>query len=279
MTTLNLIGAGRVGCTLGTLWGRNGVFEIQDVLTTHSETAQAACTAMGAGRPVNSMHDMRPAEVWMVAVPDADIDGVATELAEAIGRKTPAQPPVVFHCSGAQDASRLHRLSELGWHTASAHCILSFTQPMVALEQFAGTACALEGEPRACTELEAAFARIGAHCFRLKPEDKVLYHAAAVFATNFLPVLQSVAEAAWLKCGVPPELLTSLRANLLRFSVDNITRLGPAGALTGPAARGDVRAIATQAEIVRAWDPSSADAYSALSALALRLAGHDARVP
>jgi len=56
--------------------------------------------------------------------------------------------------------------------------------------------------------------------------------------------------------------------------VANITHLGPQGALTGPAARGDVAAIARQAQAVGAWDEKAGDAYQALSALALRLAGH-----
>jgi predicted short-subunit dehydrogenase-like oxidoreductase (DUF2520 family) len=54
--------------------------------------------------------------------------------------------------------------------------------------------------------------------------------------------------------------------------VANITRLGPAGALTGPAARGDVAAIARQAQAVAHWDAEAGAAYAALSALALRLA-------
>jgi predicted short-subunit dehydrogenase-like oxidoreductase (DUF2520 family) len=93
-----------------------------------------------------------------------------------------------------------------------------------------------------------------------------------VFATNFLPVLQSVAEDAWLASGVPQDLLPDLRASLLNNAVANITRLGPAGALTGPAARGDVAAIATQAQAVIQWDAQAGAAYEALSALALRLA-------
>jgi predicted short-subunit dehydrogenase-like oxidoreductase (DUF2520 family) len=95
-----------------------------------------------------------------------------------------------------------------------------------------------------------------------------------VFATNFLPVLQSVAEDAWRATGVPEALLPHLRASLLNNAVANITRLGPQGALTGPAARGDTAAIARQAAAVGAWDEKSGAAYVALSDLALRLAGH-----
>ena len=272
MTTLNLIGAGRVGRTLATLWARHGVFEIQDVLTSSLASAQAACSAMGAGTAVATLQAMRPADVWMVAVQDARIAEVASALAATQPSGTAA--PIVFHCSGAQNASSLQPLADAGWRTASAHCILSFADVGVAVRQFAGTACALEGDTTACETLRVAFDAIGAQTFGVASADKVLYHAAAVFATNFLPVIQSVAEAAWTRTGVPAHLLPHLRATLLRNAVDNITRLGPAGALTGPAARGDVAAIERQAAVVKAWDTPSGDAYQALSALALRLAGH-----
>lgn len=272
VTTLNLIGAGRVGRTLATLWARFGVLEIQDVLTSRLASAQDACTAIGAGTAVATLQAMRPADVWMVAVQDARIAEVASALAAS--QTSGATRPIVFHCSGAQNAGSLQPLADQGWRTASAHCILSFANVEAATQQFAGTACALEGDAGACAALEPAFQSIGGQCFRVAAEDKVLYHAAAVFATNFLPVLQSVAEAAWVRSGVPPALLPQLRANLLRNAVDNITRQGPAGALTGPAARGDVAAIERQAAVVHAWDAPSGDAYQALSALALRLAGH-----
>lgn len=272
MTTLNLVGAGRVGRTLATLWARHGVLEIQDVLTSNPESAVAACAALGHGRPVAWLGDMRPADVWMVAVQDARIAAVAATLAAAhLGGAT---SPIVFHCSGAQNAGSLQPLADMGWRTASAHCILSFAEVEAAVQQFAGTACALEGDASACAALEAAFQAIGGQCFRVAGEDKVLYHAAAVFATNFLPVLQSVAEAAWTRSGVPPDLLPQLRTQLLRNAVENLTRQGPAGALTGPAARGDVAAIERQAAVVHTWDAPSGDAYRALSTLALRLAGH-----
>lgn len=271
MTTLNLIGSGRVGQTLATLWQRQGTFVLQDVLTTSLASAQRACAAIGAGTAVANLGTMRPADVWMVAVPDAQIAAVAQALAASANGNTAA---TVFHCSGAHSAELLAPLSAQGWHTASAHCILSFANATAAMAQFPGTPCALEGDAQAQAQLEPAFTAIGAQCFRVASADKVLYHAAAVFATNFLPVLQAVAEEAWQATGVPAHLLPQLRASLLRNAVENITTLGPAGALTGPAKRGDLGAIARQAQVVGAWDGLSGDAYQALSKLALRLAGH-----
>jgi predicted short-subunit dehydrogenase-like oxidoreductase (DUF2520 family) len=163
-------------------------------------------------------------------------------------------------------------LAALGWQVASAHCILSFASAAAALRQFAGTPCALEGDGAACAVLRPAFSAIGARCFDVASENKLLYHAAAVFATNFLPVLQSTAEDLWRATGVPADLLPALRASLLHNAVANITALGPQAALTGPAARGDVQAIERQGAAVAAWDAQAGAAYATLSALALRLA-------
>ncbi|WP_394789825.1 Rossmann-like and DUF2520 domain-containing protein [Rhodoferax sp.] len=267
LKTLNLVGSGRVGQTLARLWHGHGSFVVQDVLTTSEASAQAACAVIGAGTPVAQLQAMRAADVWMVATPDAVIAGVARTLAAA-----GLAPATVFHCSGALGSVELASLAAQGWQTASAHCILSFAAVDAAVQQFPGTACALEGNADACEWLRAAFSDIGAQCFAVASEHKLLYHAAAVFATNFLPVLQSVAEAAWQSSGVPDALIPGLRATLLQNAVANITRLGPAAALTGPAARGDTAAIARQALAVQAWDPQAGAAYEALSALGLRLA-------
>ena len=295
--TLNLVGAGRVGQTLARLWTQTGVFAVQDVLTRSPASARAACGFIGAGEPVHSLDMMRPADIWLIATTDAHIaasakalaahaspwansaaaslsrqTGLANAAVTGLAVSTPC--PTAFHCSGALGADQLAPLAALGWHTASAHPILSFATPQAACAQFAGTPCALEGDPAARALLQDAFTAIGAQCFEVRSQDKLLYHAAAVFATNFLPVLQSVAEDAWRATGVPEALLPHLRASLLHNAVANITRLGPQGALTGPAARGDTGAIARQAAAVGAWDEKAGDAYRALSALALRLAGH-----
>jgi predicted short-subunit dehydrogenase-like oxidoreductase (DUF2520 family) len=268
---LNVIGGGRVGQTLAHLWAKSGPWAVQDVLTTHRGTAQAAVAFIGAGKAVAHLADMRPAPLWLLATPDAQLHQAARDLANA---QRNAAPAVAFHCSGALASTALAPLTALGWQVASAHCILSFASPAVAVAQFAGTPCALEGDPAVTAVLHSGFEAIGARCFNVASADKQLYHGAAVFATNFVPVLQYVAESLWHASGVPPAVIADLRASLLRNAVANITALGPQAALTGPAARGDTAAIERQALALSAWDPSTGAAYDALSTLALRMAGH-----
>ena len=280
--TLNLIGAGRVGQTLAHLWTRHGVLRVQDVLTRSPDSARTAldfiAPDVSMARAVAQIADMRPADIWLLAVPDAQIAACAQELA-AHARQRGDSPALAFHCSGAQSAELLAPLRELGWSVASAHPVLSFASAQSAVAQFAGTPCALEGESAACDTLRPLFTAIGAACFDLRSQDKVLYHAAAVLATNFAPVLQALAEDAWRATGMPDALVLRLRERLLRNLVDNIAALGPQKALTGPAARGDFAAIARQADVVADWDPQAAAAYRALSALALRMAGHATEPP
>lgn len=269
MKSLNLIGGGRVGRTLGRLWHASGSYRVQDVLTHSARTAEEAVDFIGAGRAVAALADMRAADVWMLAVPDRQIAAVAAALAHSAGA---GQPALAFHCSGALASSALAPLRACGWQVASAHCVLSFADPATALLQFAGTPCALEGDPAAVSKLETSFARIDAQCFALAAEHKLLYHAGAVFATNFLPVLQALAQQLWHDSGVPADVATRLGTTLLQNAVDNILALGPAGALTGPAARGDLALVEQQGQAVAQWDATAGQAYAALSQLAARLA-------
>jgi predicted short-subunit dehydrogenase-like oxidoreductase (DUF2520 family) len=269
MPTLNLVGCGRVGKTLAHLWHARQVLQIQDVLTTSVASAAQAVAFIGAGHAVPTLAQMRPADLWLLAVPDRQIASSADEMANVFAAQAPA---TVFHCSGAVGASALASLRERGWQVGSAHCILSFASPASAVRQFAGTPCGIEGEAAAIARLQPIYAAIGAKCFVLAADKKLLYHAAAVFATNFLPVLQTVAEDLWQSSGVPTELLPHLRSSLLRNAVDNLLALGPAGALTGPAARGDAELVSRQGQAVTQWDPAVGAAYKALSELAMRLA-------
>jgi predicted short-subunit dehydrogenase-like oxidoreductase (DUF2520 family) len=179
---------------------------------------------------------------------------------------------IVFHCSGALASDVMVPLHARSCELASAHCIMSFSAPSSAVTQFTGTPCALEGDIAATKVLQSAFEAIGANCFDLAAEHKILYHAAAVFATNFLPVLQVVAADLWQSTGMPKELIAPLNASLLQKAVQNIAMQGAAKALTGPAARGDTELVALQGKAVIDWHSEAGAAYVALSQLAARIA-------
>lgn len=269
MRTLNLIGCGRAARTLARLWHEAGVLAIGDVLTTSADSARAACAGVGAGTPADGLDAMRPAALWLLGVPDRAIAAVAQALA-ASGRVRAGDG--VFHLSGFTSSSALAPLADAGARIASAHPVMSFADPAIAVRRFAGTPCGIEGEASLAAELDALFSAIGGTCFALDGEHKPLYHAGSVFASNFLVVVLDVARKAYVDAGVPAEMADRMLAAIARGALDNVLALGARDALTGPAARGDHDVLAAQQAAVARWDADSGEAYAALTALALRLA-------
>ncbi len=269
MTTFNVIGCGRVGQTLAALLHQRGQVLVQDLYSRSFSSAEQAATFVGAGQPAANLADMRAADVWLLSVPDAQVGAAAQALAEAQGAKLAGA--IVFHNSGFLSAAELQPLQALGCHVASAHPVLNFASPDTGVRQFAGTPCGLEGDAAALAWLHTALSAIGGRCFEIASADKPLYHAAAVFSSNFTVVLQGIAQDAWQSAGVPPELMRPLTEALLKSTVDNVLAMGPAQALTGPAARGDTAVVQAQGEVVKRWSAPAGEVYKTLSELASQL--------
>jgi predicted short-subunit dehydrogenase-like oxidoreductase (DUF2520 family) len=269
LTSFNVIGCGRVGQTLAALLHQHGHVQVQDLYSRSFSSAEQAAQFVGAGQPVANLADMRAADVWLLSVPDAQVAAAAQALATAQG--TQLAGSVVFHNSGFLSAAELQPLQALGCHVASAHPVLNFASPDTGVRQFAGTPCGLEGDAAALAWLHTAFSAIGGRCFEIASADKPLYHAAAVFSSNFTVVLQGIAQDAWHSAGVPPELMRPLTEALLKSTVDNVLTMGPAQALTGPAARGDTAVVQAQGEVVQRWSAPAGELYKTLSALAAQL--------
>ena len=272
MQCVNVIGAGKVGRTLMSLTRDAGGYTLGDIASRDAESANAAVAALAAGRAVASFTDLRPADLWFLTVPDDAIADVARVLAATPGLAASHGPhPVAVHCSGFLSSEALCPLRDLGWMTASCHPVLSFADPDLAARQFPGSLCGIEGDAGAVARIEAFIAAIGGRTFAVNAEKKALYHAAAVFSNNFTVVLQAIAVEVWREAGVAPDIASELCASLLGSAADNVAALGPAGALTGPAARGDRNVLEIEEQSLAGWQPDAADLYRDLSRLARTL--------
>lgn len=235
MQTLNIIGAGRLGQTLGRL-ARLAGYDIGSVLCRSVAAAEAACAFIGAGTPHTGLQQLCPAGLTLLAVPDGEIAVVAAALAK-VGRMQPGQ--VVFHASGAGEAALLTPLAEQGVLCASLHPAFSFAEPARAVQGFAGTRCALEGDERAFADLQALARAIGGQAFLLAPGGKAAYHAALAVASNYLVTVHHLALQLSQTAGMAPEQAQAVIGDLMQKTLANSLALGPEAALTGPVARGD----------------------------------------
>jgi predicted short-subunit dehydrogenase-like oxidoreductase (DUF2520 family) len=258
--TLNLVGAGHVGRVLGRLFAASGAFALQDVLTRSPASAQAAVAFIGAGHVCTDVAQLRPARVWLLAVSDDQIEPVAAQLAQAHD----LTGAVVFHCSGAKASTALQAAREDGALVASVHPIRSFADPQQVAREFAGTFCGVEGDAAALALLGPAFETIGARLVPIDGAAKTVYHAAAVFASNYLTTVLDAALRAYQAAGIPEAVARELAQPLATETLANVVRLGPAAALSGPVARGDFATVARQEQALLDWDAATGRLYGAL---------------
>lgn len=260
MRTLTIIGPGRVGKTIGRLMHEAGAAQILDICGRSIANTTAAAAFIGAGTPVIELARLRPADVYLISVPDDAIAGCADALAATV-----PSGAILFHCSGALTSEVLHGARLAGARTASVHPVRSFADPQRVADNFSGTGCGIEGDDDAVAILRALFEAIGARVFDIDPAKKTLYHAAAVFASNYVVTLIDVAMKTYGSAGIVPADAVVLIAPLLREAAENAFRLGPASALTGPIARGDTATVRRQQEALAAWNPQHAALYAALA--------------
>lgn len=267
--TLNIIGPGRAGRTLGRLLAQAGACTVQDVLSAEHATAQAAVAFIGGGRAVRVLPEMRAARLWQLTPPDGAIAATAAALANA---GLVRAGDVVFHCSGALSSAVLAPLAAQGAQTASVHPLKSFADPAAAAQSFAGTWCTVEGDAAALALLRPLFEGIGAQVAAIDAAGKTLYHAASVLVCNDLVALMEAGLRVYEQAGIDRATAQRMMEPLVRETLDNVFALGPVRALTGPVARGDAGVVARQLAALEVFDPQIAAAYRALNAVALELA-------
>lgn len=190
------------------------------------------------------------AEVVVIATPD---DAVA-----AVARALPRTDAVVIHLAGALGLTTLAGHRRIG----ALHPLVSLPDAATGARRLRGAWFATAGDPA----VERIAAALDGRSFPIADEDRAMYHAAAVVASNHLVALLGQAERLAALAGVPFDAMLDLAEG----SLANVRSLGPAAALTGPAARGDEDTIRRH---LAALGDDDAASYEALAAEARRLAG------
>lgn len=268
-TSLSIIGCGKLGRTLGRLWQRAGNPLLHDILNRSQASANGAVAFIGGGHAVADFAALQLSQAFLIGTPDDAIEATCEALA-ATGLLD--QSCVVFHCSGALNSSALQAAAKCGAAVASVHPIRSFARPEQVAAEFAGTYCGVEGDARALALLNPLFESIGAKPVAIDGAKKILYHGAAVMASNYLVTLMDVARNTYLEAGVAPDAVLPMMAPLVRETLENVLQIGPEAALTGPIARGDTATVARQQAALGQWRDDYGALYRDLAALTQELA-------
>lgn len=275
--SLAIVGAGRVGRTLGKLLREQG-WRIGAVVTRNIATAKKAVRFIGGGRPVAGIsREVLAAQVVLLATPDDQLPSVVQRIIRLLGREPPNELSGMFflHTSGALDAQVLHALRSRGAAIASMHPLQTFTG--VGAPPLEGKLFAVEGDELAVRSARKLVRSLGAKPVKLAAGKKVLYHAAAALAAGHLLAVEEAATRLLMSAGMTRRQAVSALLGLTRQVLVNFERLGSRAAWTGPLARGDYRVIAAHHAAMRDLPAEYAAAYQALNRLAARVLAPEAK--
>jgi predicted short-subunit dehydrogenase-like oxidoreductase (DUF2520 family) len=265
---LSIIGAGRVGQTLGRL-GREAGYEIVDVVCRSRRSAMKAARFIGAGTPqAASGKSLQPADVTFITTPDDRI-GEAAQL--ILGGGQQAARAAVLHASGAVSSEALAALRGSGFAVGSCHPLQVFESPRQALAIIRQSYFCIEGDAGAVRAARSFVRQIGARSFEIPTDRKPLYHAAAVLAAGGVTALLSVSFDALGRCGLNEAQARRVLLPLTKANVANVGAVGLRRALAGPVRRGDVGTVRRNMEALAANDLQWLTIYRLLAAQGLSL--------
>jgi len=260
---IGLIGPGRAGVGLALALAQAGYSVRLHGRHKKSVPAPLTLTIGDSSKPPPWIGDV---EIVILTVRDDAITPLATSLAtaRAIGERH-----VVLHLSGAQGQEALGPLVPSRAALGSLHPLQTIVEPELAPGRLKGAWAAVEGMPRAVGAGERIAQDLGMRPFRIATKSKAIYHAGAVFASNYLVVVEAIAQRLLRHAGLSDADAWAALRPLVEGTLENLSRHEPREALTGPVVRGDTATIVRHLESLAVDD---AKLYRALGRAALELA-------
>ena len=257
MLKLGFIGAGTVGTALSVGLGSRGYPVV--AVSSRSQTSARRLAQAVSGCQVfdNSQGVADTAEFVFITTPDDIIASVASEIKWHSGQS-------VVHCSGALSIDVLEPAKKLGAQVGAFHPLQTFASVRQAIDNIPGSTFAVEAEEPLLDKLKEMAAALDGHWVELKAGDKVVYHASAVIACNYLVTLVKSAADLWQTFATPPHQATQALLPLLRGTINNIDSVGIPQCLTGPIARGDVGTIKKHLTALQKVAPTLVPTYREL---------------
>ena len=252
--SFGVAGPGRVGMSLAKAFAAAGLSCAGVYGGTH---AIARAAELGVRHFDEPLGLVAAADVIFICVPDRFINEAAESMAKAAAQAgLDVSGKYFYHVSGSAGLDELAPLKALGAETGSLHPLQSFAAPVKSL---AGIGMAVDGSAKA-QELGFKLARLsGAAAFKVPPQERALYHAAACFCSNFTVTVTAFAEKLLLRWTDDEETAHRLLVPLL----------------AGPISRGDAVTVAGHLKVL---PQEFVPAYCALGLATVKLARKSGRI-
>jgi predicted short-subunit dehydrogenase-like oxidoreductase (DUF2520 family) len=262
-----IIGAGRVGTAMSSLLSSRS-YEVIAVADSSRSARERAASLSGAQPTADPVAAAGQADIVLITTPDDVIE----ETCRLIADSAPGLSGKKFiHMSGALPLGALSTAQQAGADTLSVHPLQTFADLQGALDALPGSTFGVTCSPELRQWARRFVSDLDGRVQFIEDAHKVIYHTAAVLASNLIPMVEYGAEFVARELGFSDEEFAAAFMPLARATLDNVERLGPAGALTGPLARGDAGTLREHLHALEGFNPELAAMYRAVCLWGLRL--------
>ena len=269
-----VIGAGNLGVALAHLLAASG-YQVTIGTRKPAEKAKTLQSLLSLCCNITSVVSRRQAvqqaDLSLLTVADHAISETCDCLANEFKPGS-----IVAHCSGALDSTALSSAAQQGCQVASLHPLNTFPSIEAALQLFKdqqhNTFLYCEGDNNALHVSQEIFAQCGFNVVTIDRSAKPLYHAAGVFACNYLTSLMELSLQSAQAAQLEPVSFWKALQPLITTTLNNISDNGTVAALSGPISRGDVDTVAKHLAALDLQSAELSKCYAVLGHQALRLA-------
>lgn len=263
--TVAIVGAGNVGSALAVSLHRS-TYRVLEVVSRKAAASHRRARKLAASVDAEVVRldeaELRSQVVW-VCVSDSAIAAVARDLARTSNWKG----RVVFHSSGALTSDELGPLRKAGASVASVHPMMSFVRG--SAPELAGVTFAIEGDTLAVRTARQIVRDLKGRELTIRKQDKALYHAWGAFASPLVIAELAAAEQVAAAIGISSLDARKTLAPMLRRTIENYIKHGPAAAFSGPIVRGDVETVRMHLSALKKV-PRAREVYLTLAREAIR---------
>ncbi len=258
-----LIGGGRAGASLAYYLRRRG-YPVLSLVERNPQRIQFLQENLNWAflHERLNLDAIAESDVVLLCVHDGQVAETGKMLAE---KYHPWRGKIVAHLSGVQPSAVLAPLKKRGALVASVHPVYSFALDPRENHHLNQIWFNLEGDEPALELFEKIFEHSTNPSIRVSAAEKKAIHLACVFYANFYVALAKASEDILRHTPIQGEAVYRMLNPLLHSSIEQVTRQGPAAALTGPIRRGDLSTVEAHLQQLREQFPHLEQLYRELS--------------
>ena len=277
MENVVIIGAGRAGTSIGKNLQESKKFRVTAIVDIEASLSAKSAEFIGNVQYTGTelIRASRLGNIIIIATPDDYIEATYNKLTNSAD----IQHKYIFHLSGSRPSTILNSAKARKCFTGSIHPLQSMPSYEEGYKNLKNAFFCIEGNSEAVKMAKEIVSVISGKFFTIDTEMKPLYHAAAVFASNFINTTVFASFSILKNIGVPENSIAEIILPLIKGTVNNIEKLGVINSLTGPVTRGDYNTIEAHIDGLKKTNSEFSNLYKTLTETTIKLASLNQKTP